>query len=321
MIEINDSVTTEYDRVPLLPEVSVIVVTYNQTPERIIKTLESIVSQERVNFEVIVCDDGSLNRLDKELKLFFSERSFSQYTLIFHEHNEGTVSNYYSGLLEAKGKYSKLLSPGDYLTGKQTLYDWVRFMEETGADWSFSDTCYYQHSEKKEIFVRAKAKPQLIGAYKKNDKAKCMWNYLALRDIVNGASILGVTDVQKRYCRIIKEKGIKYCEDFLYRLMVYHGIVGAYFPKAAVIYEYDNGISSSQNSKWKKKLLEDKNKMKCIMLDEKVDSDVQFGIMKALVRNNKGRRMDTFFNKGNLYLRIKRRFFPRLTKIPNKVED
>lgn len=318
MIELNVDGTTGYELKSSLPEVSVIVVTYNQELDKIIKTLESIVTQEQVEFEIIVCDDGSQDCLGKELQLFFSQKNFTQYKLVFHDCNEGTVSNYYSGLQEAKGKYSKLLSPGDSLVGKQTLYNWLQFMKESCAEWSFSDTFYCQSVGKKDFFIRAKAKPQLTKAYEKNDKARCMWNYLALRDTVNGASILGITDVQKRYCGMIKEKGIKYCEDYMYRLMVYHGIVGAYFPNEAVIYEYNTGISSLRDSIWKKKLAEDKNRMKCIMLNESVDSDIQAGIKKALIRNSKGNKMNTLLNKGNLFLRIKRRFFPRLTGMPDE---
>ena len=51
--------------------VSVIVVTYNQDWIDIMKTLDSIVCQENIDFEIIVCDDGSNKRFENELNVFF----------------------------------------------------------------------------------------------------------------------------------------------------------------------------------------------------------------------------------------------------------
>ena len=50
------------------PEVTVIVVTYNQDLNKIIETLDSIVIQEEISFEIIICDDGSIMRFENELR-------------------------------------------------------------------------------------------------------------------------------------------------------------------------------------------------------------------------------------------------------------
>lgn len=320
-LRINCREAMEYRGASCSPVMSVIVVTFNQELNKIIKTLDSVICQEFISFEIIICDDGSGIRFDKELKEYFSQKAFEHYKLINHDHNEGTVSNYYSGLMEAKGKYSKLLSPGDYLVGKKTLYNWVRFMEENNAEWSFADALYYKRIGEKSRFFRAKAKPQSISPYIKKDIVKCAWNYIVLHDIANGASILGTTNEQKKYCKVIMNKGIKYCEDYIYRLMMFYGNTGVFFPEAAISYEYGNGVSSSRSSVWKVRMLEDREKLIQIMLEEKEKNELQSKIVRGLMRNSSSNKLNRIFIKGYLTSLIKRRFFPRLTLIPNIEEE
>lgn len=299
------------------PTVSVIVVTYNQELKKIIKTLGSIVIQEGVFFEIIICDDGSNIRYEDELKSYFSRRGFTNYTLIFHEKNVGTVSNYYSGLKVAKGKYSKLISPGDYLTNKRILKDWVQFLEEKNAAWSFSDVCYYRNENEKMIFFSGKSMPQMIRPYIVNDISRCIWNYIAIQDVAHGAAIIGKTQIQKYYCERIKDKGIVYCEDFIYRLMMFYGIVGHYFSKTTICYEVGTGISTMGNDIWIKKLLKDKKNLTRIMLDEKNKSDQQKKMIKALIIYVKKNKISQIFIRGKLLSWVRRSLYPRLSAIPN----
>ncbi|MBR4343610.1 MAG: hypothetical protein IKP88_13065 [Lachnospiraceae bacterium] len=123
------------------------------------------------------------------LQKYFSVKNFKEYKLIFHDRNNGTVSNFYSGLNLAKGKYTKVISPGDYLTHETILYKWICFMEDKHADWSFSKAFYYSDYEKKS-FLRKRAHPQYIWPYLKNEKNRCIWSFLAIRDWPPGATIM-----------------------------------------------------------------------------------------------------------------------------------
>lgn len=302
------------------PSVSVLILTYNQDLSRLIKTLDSIVIQEGITFEIILCDDGSKERYEEELRSYFSSKSFCQYSLVFHDQNEGTVSNYYSGLQIAKGKYTKLISPGDYLIENSTLFKWVHYLEEQKAEWSFSDAYYYKSDNDKMDYFRAKAMPQIIHPYIMNDRNRCIWNYTVLYDVANGAAILGTTHIQRHFCRIIKDKGIKYCEDFIYRIMMFYGNVGCYYPEPAISYEYGAGISTSGNSAWRERLAEDRRKLIQIMLDEKGKSDQQKRIVDAMIRNGQTGRIGKLFIRGKLLFWLKWHFLPRLTPIPKEVK-
>ena len=158
--------------------------------------------------------------------------------------------------------------------------------------------------------------PQNIRPYSLNDKNKCMWNYLAINDIANGAAIIGKTQVQKIFCGIIKSYGIKYCEDMIYRLMTFYGIIGCYFPKSVICYEYGTGISSSRNNIWQKRKNKDLKNLIQIMLDERNNTDLQKQLLKAYIKYCKKGKIRKIFIKGKLFLGMKRYFRPRLTSIP-----
>ena len=304
-----------------IPTVSVIVIVFNQELDKIIKTLDSIVIQEGIPFEIIVCDDGSEKQYEDELRRYFESKSFYDYTLVFHPLNEGTVANYYSGLETARGKYSKLISPGDCLSEKHTLRDWIEYLKSSNAEWSFSDAYYYRSDNGSVSYFQTKARPQIIRPYLENDRLSCTWNYVALRDIAIGAAMIGNTQTQMRYCKIIKDKGIKYCEDHIYFLMMFHGIVGCYFPKAAICYEYGTGISTSGNLEWREKLAEDRKKTEQIMLDEDNITDRQKRMIKAFIQDKKTSKIKKLFIKGKLSHWMKWHFHPRLTPIPEKQQD
>ena len=296
--------------------VSIIVVTYNPELGKLIKTLDSLLIQEGIDFEIIICDDGSKKQYEDKLRSYFSLRGFYDYSLVFHNQNEGTVSNYYSGLKIAKGRYSKLISPGDCLAEKDTICSWIRYLEKSKTKWSFSDV-YYYHQGNKRCF-KTKASPQLIHPYLVNDRIQCIWNYLVLVDIANGAAIIGDTSTQLHFCKIIKDSGIKYCEDYIYRLMVFYGIEGCYFPEATVFYEYGTGVSTSGNPVWRERLAKDRKKLLCIMLDEKNKTKQQKRLVNAMIRNSQQGKVRKLFIKRKLRYWLKWHFHPRYTPIPGE---
>ncbi len=296
-------------------EVSVIVLSYNSDINKFYKTLNSIISQKGVTLEIIVCDDGSNIRQDKELHDFFANNGFTSYQIIMQDRNVGTVSNFYSGLENAKGKYSKVISPGDYLVNDNVLCEWVRFLECNAADWSFSDTYYYKNDNGNERFIRVRALPQSIRPYLKGKKKECMWNYWVMHDNANGASIIGTTQIQLALCRLIKDNSVRYCEDLIWFLAMFYGNVACYYPKAVVCYDYGTGISTSNSAIWRDRLQRDVSIVYQMILNEKNPSHFQQMIQKAISKKTK---FEKFFIKGKIYHWLKWRFFPRLTNIPEE---
>lgn len=277
-------------------DVSIVVIMFNPVLYKIYQTLDSIIMQKGITYEVIICDDGSQRRYEKELQDYFAKKDFNSYTFLFHDQNHGTVSNLLSGLEKANGKYTKIISPGDRLTEEDTLRRWIRFAEEKNAAWSFSDAYFYHIVDGNEKFIREIAHPQIIRPYLKEQKNKCMWAYIALNDLANGAAIIGRTQVLLSYCKILKEKKILYAEDLMYYIMIFHGIVGYHYPHETIYYEYGTGISSSGNTVWRTKLQNDRRIAKQIMFEETNHSDFQKAILKALSR---AKKTESFLSEAN----------------------
>lgn len=71
------------------------------------------------------------------------------------------------------------------------------------------------------------------------------------RNIVLGAAIIAQKQVMLKYLQRIVGK-VKYAEDNIWRLMMFDGIVGCYFPYPAVLYETGTGVSTLGSNVWKR---------------------------------------------------------------------
>ena len=60
-------------------DVSIIVIMYNPAWDKLLRTLNSILDQRNVRYEIIICDDGSREQFNQELISFFSSRNFSRF--------------------------------------------------------------------------------------------------------------------------------------------------------------------------------------------------------------------------------------------------
>ena len=294
-------------------ELSVVFLTYNARFEDVRESLESVIRQVDVDLEIVVADDGSKDNLNVEIEAFFRQHGFVDYRLVMNAQNEGTVANLLSGLEASDGEYAKALSPGDRFRTDHTMREWLDFMEENQLPWSFSDAVYYYKDEQgADKVVSGAAGPQDIKPYINNDAERCRWNYAVLGDIPVGATILSKTDIQAAYCRQIREAGVKYAEDNMWRLMMFEGIVGAYYPEQTIMYECSSGISSSVSDVWKKRIADDWKTADDMMRRIKDPDRLQ----KAMLRGIKEDRgaLGKLFIKGKLKLRLKRRFRRRMTK-------
>lgn len=100
-------------------QVSIIVLTYNSDWKKLCKTIKSAASQKKIDFEIVVCDDGSNAEFVEHLKEYMQTFDSVRYNLIIHKNNVGIVKNYFDGILVAKGKYIYGISPGDYFYNKE----------------------------------------------------------------------------------------------------------------------------------------------------------------------------------------------------------
>lgn len=237
-------------------DVSIIVAIYNADWEKLKMTIDSIVAQENVEFEVIFADDGSEIKWNEKIVLYLEERC--KYSFADSLKNHGTVSNILNGVNKAKGKYIKVISPGDCINGKLSIKYWVDFMEKTNADMSFCNAIYYQiDGYGKFVVLEKPAAPKNVFVYhQKNKRKKLFVDYLLANDSILGASVMVRRDIFRTYLKEIEGK-VKYAEDYIIRLMVFDNKKIVHLNECFLIYEYGDGISTIQSKKWAELLYKD----------------------------------------------------------------
>ncbi|EDN71230.1 Glycosyltransferase [Beggiatoa sp. PS] len=109
-----------------LPLVSVLMVTYNQK-HFIKEAIESILTQDYDNLEIVISDDGS-NDGTQEILREYKTKYPNKFILVLAEKNQGITKNCNSGLSFCKGKYIAFLAGDDLmLSGK--IRKQVEYME------------------------------------------------------------------------------------------------------------------------------------------------------------------------------------------------
>ncbi len=258
----------------ITPKISVVVLTYNPIWEKLKATLKSIISQEEIEYEILVADDGSSYNCKEEVESFFDANSFYNFTFLAADENLGTCKNVNNAIHAAKGEFIKLISPGDFLYSSNTLKLWYEYVKRNNKELCFGESAYYSVKNEKISISKVLHLPQNISIYKtKKVKHKYIKeNALLLSDFPIGAAFLVSKKLMQKYCDLIVGK-VKYAEDFMYRIMVADSIPILYYPDVVVWYEYGEGISTSGNDKWTKLLDIDLSNAYDIMFEEIAGKD------------------------------------------------
>lgn len=280
-------------------DLSVCILTYHSNDAELMTTVSSVFGQKGITFEIIIADDGSPQNYFARLESFFYKKGFSDYKLIPHEKNQGTVKNCCDALKRAEGYYTKLISPGDYLAHENTLESIVSFMKKSRARASFSDLIYYKKEKLHEPFTDL-AMPQDVEAYHHRNLKDQKLNYLVLADKVCGASWVTETEVLRTYLDQISGRVI-YSEDSVYRLMVADGIPLVHQPLASVFYQLGEGISTSGSKAWQEKLYRDDTETNEILVDKLKKTGGSKKLIRYLQVEKEHNRKKTNLVKGILF--------------------
>lgn len=295
-------------------DVSVIVCDYNPKKKPLCYTLDSLINQKGVNYEIIIVDDGSKNNLHEIIEDYFHQNRFYNWTIVCNKENRGTVRNVYSGLKICKGRYCKLISPGDSLNGEYILKDWMNFCKKQNCRWSFSEAVYYQGDPDQKNYISVSAHPQDLTPYIKHNSRLCRWNYTALDDIALGASIFSETSLLKEYIDKIIDKVI-YAEDNVWRMMMFDGIIGMYFPENAVFYEFGTGVSTKKSDVWSQRIQKDWDTANLLMIENKKLDQFQEEVITAWKYKKNKSKWHRLKIKGWLKSYLRRRLKTRKTEI------
>lgn len=230
-------------------DISVIVLCYNPILEKLINTLQSIVIQKHVSFEIVIADDGSsdVTYINKVCE-WFENKSFKDYKIIKNSKNQGTVKNLLSGVEQAEAQYIKGISPGDFLHDEKVLDKIVSVVKKEKYDVCFGMAGYYSYSNG-EVTLHARQNPNDLSIYRKNSKKKLIRNYIYFQDYILGANLVYKTEVIKK-CLLKISPFIQYCEDLSVVCMINDGLQVKFIDDILIWYEYGVGISTQKNNKW-----------------------------------------------------------------------
>lgn len=233
-------------------DISVVLVSYKPIYYKLLKTINSIITQKAIRLQLIICDDGSPNNFFDELKDYFSSHSFEDYIFKGSDYNRGTCLNFYGGVQLAEGKYVKGISPGDFLYDENVLNNWFHFLETNNVDLSFGSAVFYGYDkccdDNPVLIQRHRESPAIPYIYCLNHNSKVVKkirkiDWLINKDPVLGVQIICKTSLCLEYLKIILNR-VVFAEDYSFRIMLLDDIDVVYFPHPVIYYEYGLGVSS-----------------------------------------------------------------------------
>lgn len=264
-------------------DVSVLVLCYNPSLEKLFQTLYSIIVQQNISLEIVIADDGSKSKYFEKAEMWFEEHQFIHYTLVKNQKNQGTVKNYLSALEKAKGKYIKAISPGDFLYDADVLHGIYDFVKKKGYRIAFGKAGYYSYING-EFKLYRKQSPNNLNVYRKKQNNKILKNYLYFQDYVLGANFFIETKLALEYANKISDV-VVYTEDTSILFMLADGISIGFYDMYLIWYEYGTGISTSSESKWEKIIYNDNKSVYEILLREKKISKKIYSFLFQVKKN------------------------------------
>lgn len=234
----------ETERISYRPDidVSVCVLTYRAEPAKLFATLTSIVCQRGCSFEIIIADDGSAGFCRSLLEKFFAQQNFHSYTIVANPYNRGTVKNTASAFPVMRGRYIKVISPGDFMYDETSLLRMLRFVEHHQYCVAFGCTYQYQQAGEQIYHVLGQLQPTNLESYRRKAVSAIRKEYLIAQDFPTGVAFFTEAALLISYTEMILGR-IIYGEDCIYNIMIADGIEMGFLDDHFVWYEKGSGIS------------------------------------------------------------------------------
>lgn len=133
------------------PKVSVMVITYNQR-HLIDETLESVLTQNYQNFEIIVADDGSTDG-SREVILEYQRRYPNIVVPILNERNLGITGNSNAAFFACSGELIAILGGDDLFLPDKLRAQAQQFIDNPQVVLSYHPVEIFQSQTNKTLFV------------------------------------------------------------------------------------------------------------------------------------------------------------------------
>lgn len=225
---------------------SVILLMYNSGLQQTLMTVKSIVLQNMEEMELIIADDGSEYKWEKEIKQLCDAYRFSNYKFANSKTNVGTVKNILRALELASGRYVKVIGAGDLLWNENSLQTVYEQMVKNDVYCAFCDFRGYA-IENNKIVNRYFAGPFDKKPYLKRKQEIVKRNMIEFSDYILGATLFYQTCYLLDCLQELKDI-VKYAEDLAQVVVVLRKDEILYIPQKHIIYEVGSGISTSKGT-------------------------------------------------------------------------
>lgn len=205
--------------------ISVVIPLYNKE-RSIVSTIESVLSQTYIEWELIIVNDGSTDNSIEVVQNFFAGLKNEDYRLkILSQENTGVSAARNKGIMEAKGEYIAFLD-GDDIWNKDFLKEMARLIEEFPGKSIYGLACEQ---------IKRGEKPILKDHYYRGESG---WSYTTMAFTGSSACVnkkdaieVGLFDTRMTHGEDL---------DFWWRLMLLHGGASDMKPYAYYILDAEN---------------------------------------------------------------------------------
>lgn len=124
----------------IYPKVSILLAAYN-SGATIRESVQSVLNQNYLNLQMIICDDGTKEFDQGELEQFIQRQDLSVEVKIIHQSkNMGTVRNLNAGLDQADGEWLMLMAADDCFASDHAVESLMEQVLESGGKWAVART-------------------------------------------------------------------------------------------------------------------------------------------------------------------------------------
>lgn len=128
-------------------KISIILPVFNPG-NKIIETIESVLSQTYCDYELIIQDGSESHNVEKLIRNNYSE---DNRIVLFHEPDKGVYDAMNKGIQHASGEYAYFIGAGDRLHDKNVLHDISKAIEENNYDIVYGYVIEIDNGQEKDL--------------------------------------------------------------------------------------------------------------------------------------------------------------------------
>jgi glycosyltransferase involved in cell wall biosynthesis len=145
------------------PKVSIMIPTYNQQ-KYIVRAIESALSQDYLNIEIVIVDDNSMDKTQAIVENYLCQKNDSRIRYFRNKENIGILRNYKKSLYNyTSGDWVINLDGDDFFIDPSFISDAVKLtLEDDSIVLIFGNYCEYYQNTEKTINIMNKNLPRIM---------------------------------------------------------------------------------------------------------------------------------------------------------------